>query len=196
MNLLETLNKKELDDYTYLKEYKPNQVIFYEQDYCDRIGIIIEGKAVIGTRINDDKEEIITTLYPNDLFGHYLIFSKQNQYLGTGYTINKTKIRYISKISLNKLFEVNKNFLNKYLELICDGSINLKNQVKLLSHKNISERIMYYFLTNNINNKIYLKSVTDLANILSLPRPSVSRELTNLIKENKIKKDGKEITIL
>ena len=79
---------------------------------------------------------------------------------------------------------------------VADKSIAIKLQAKLLSHKNIEDRIMYYLNTlSEEKNYVYIKSVTDLSKILSLPRPSVSRSLSNLEDKGLIKRNGKYIHI-
>ena len=86
--------------------------------------------------------------------------------------------------------------LEEYLKHIADKSIAIKLQAKLLSHKNIEDRIMYYLSTKaDDNNTIYIKSVTDLSKVLSLPRPSVSRSLSNLEDKGLINRNGKYIFI-
>ena len=79
-----------------------------------------------------------------------------------------------------------------------DNAIDIKQQNKLLAHKNIKDRILYYFntLSAKQNSKtIIVPSITKLALKLSLPRPSVSRELTNLVNEGLIMKVKNIITL-
>ena len=90
-------------------------------------------------------------------------------------------------------------FLEAYLEELSNTSLFIKQQNKLLIHKNIKDRILYYFSSmakKQHSRTIKIPSVTKLAMILSLPRPSVSRELTNLENENIIIKKKNTITLL
>ena len=48
----------------------------------------------------------------------------------------------------------------------------------------------------NKSRVIYIKSINELANILSLPRPSVSRELINMVNDKIITKEKNIITLL
>ena len=70
---------------------------------------------------------------------------------------------------------------------------------KLLLHKNIEDRI-YFYLNTQIDKKktrkIYITSVTNLANELNLPRPSVSRSLSIMETKGLIKRNKKEIEVL
>lgn len=195
MNILDYLNKDELEEYTYIKEYTSNMVVFNEGELCNKIGIIINGEINISTYTYNNHKEIINNLTNNDIFGNYLIHSSSPYYLGSAITLRKTKICFIQKDNLNKLFKINNQFLNAYLNLSADESIRLRQQVKLLSHKNIEDRILYYLDTNSINNKIIIKNITWLANILNIPRPSVSRSLTILINKGLLEKNKNVIII-
>ena len=194
MNILDTLTKDE-EKYVTYKNYKNGQVVFNDQDECKKLGIIIEGGIIIKTYTYLEKEETITILSKDMLFGHNLLFSKYHYYLGDGIVDKKTRIAFISKYHLELLLKTNVNFMFSYISYISDQSYEIKQQAKLLAHKNIEDRIMYYLKTNAINNKVIIKDVTTLANILSLPRPSVSRSLTRLEMENQIIRDNKIIYI-
>lgn len=195
MNILNLLNDNEIKTNIRYLNFEPNQVVFNEGNDCSGIGIVIEGEILIKTYTYNVKEEIITVIKENKLYGQYLLFSNNNKYLGIGITTRKTKVAYISKNNLLNLLSNNKKFLESYMKIICDEAVKIKQQAKLLAHKNIRDRIMFYLISYNKDKKIYIKSVTTLANILSIPRPSVSRELTNMEKDGLIIRNGKYINI-
>ena len=89
----------------------------------------------------------------------------------------------------------NKKFLEAYMKIICEEAISIKQQAKLLAHKNIRDRIMFYLTSHQKDRIVYINSVTDLANHLSIPRPSISRELTNMELDGLIKRAGHIIYI-
>lgn len=187
MKLFDLLKKDEIQIFN-IKQYDTNEVVFLENDLCNKVGFLLQGSIKIITYTMNQKEEIITIINDKSfLIGQYLLFSNNPYYLGDGISLNKTKIAWISKKHLLELFTKNKEFLNAYLEIICNESFIIKQQVKLLAHKNIKDRIMYYLNNNMIikDNKrlVKIKSVKNLSDLLSLPRPSVSRELSNLEKE-------------
>lgn len=195
MNIINLLTEQEIKEYIRFKFYDSNQVVFDEGAKCFGIGIVLEGEILIKTYTYNTKEEIITVIKENNLFGQFLVFSEQDTYLGIGITSRKTKVAYIPKSNLIKLLSSNKAFLEAYMEILCKEAINIKQQAKLFAHKNIRDRIMHYFMMNQKDKIIYIESVTTLSNILSIPRPSVSRELTNMEHDGLIKKAGKIIYI-
>jgi CRP-like cAMP-binding protein len=194
MNLLDLLNEQEIKLFR-MRNYDSNQVVFDEGAICNSIGIVIQSEVLIKTYTYNVKEETITIVKENNLFGQFLLFSDNPFYLGIGITSKKTRVAFINKDNLLKLLSSNKLFLENYLNLICNETLMIKQQAKLLAHKNIRDRIMYYLNTHHKNKVVYIPSVTFLANFLSIPRPSISRELTNMENENLIKRVGKLIYI-
>ena len=195
MNWINLIDNIEQSKIIY-KEYNSNDLIFNEQTKCNMLAILIKGEVLISTITSNEKEEIFNTIYEGDAFGDILVFSSSHKYLGNVIATKKTKVAFIDRKALIEVFTKNPNLLEEYLKHIADKSIAIKLQAKLLSHKNIEDRIMYYLSTKaDDNNTIYIKSVTDLSKVLSLPRPSVSRSLSNLEDKGLIKRNGKYIFI-
>ena len=180
---LDNLKLDLLRAYGYEEEYKSGEIIFSEGDSCDKLGLVLEGEAKIITYTYQDKEEIINNVKKGDLFGQFVLFSKHNNYVGTCIALRKTKVIFLNKTNFFKLSKADENFLNQYLEEISEISYNLKHQVKLFAHKNIRDRIMFYIKIYNEYGIVKYKSITDLANILNIPRPSLSRELIKMQNE-------------
>ena len=195
MNWINLLNNIDKDKIIY-KEYNSNDLIFNEYTKCNMLGIITKGEVLISTITHNEKEEIFNTIPENDAFGDILVFTTSSKYLGNVIATKKTKIAFIKKEILLDVFSKHPLILDKYLKHIADKSIKIKLQAKLLSHKNIEDRIMYYLsILSEDDSYIYIKSVTDLSKTLSLPRPSVSRSLTNLEDKGLITRNGKYIKI-
>lgn len=195
MNIIDLLTNEETSKYIRYKHFTSNQIVFDEGGLCNGIGIVVEGEILIKTYTYNVKEEIITVITKDELFGQFLVYANKNIYLGTGVATCKTKIAYIHKDNLNALLMTNKKFLEAYMKIICEEAISIKQQAKLLAHKNIRDRIMFYLTSHQKDRIVYINSVTDLANHLSIPRPSISRELTNMELDGLIKRAGHIIYI-
>ena len=180
MNIINLLNQKEKEKISYLN-LKQNQILFHEGEECKSIFIIIEGQITILNYSLNGNEEIISILNKNDVFGNALIFSNNNYYLGEIIATKPTKLAIINKNELISLLQNNKSFLECYINLIAEKTIKFTIKTKLLSHKNIRSRIIYYLEINNYSIK---KNISFLAKELVLPRPSVSREISKMINED------------
>lgn len=169
--------------------YKNNDVIFNEAEICNKVGFIFKGRVKISTYTPDEGEVVINLLSENNVFGDLLIFSSNPKYYGIGVCLENSIIYYLNKEMLLRIMSRNIDFLNDFLNMITDKGVYLKQVNKLFAHKNIEERFTYYIynIAKRINDDtIYYKSVTDLANILSIPRPSLSRVIHKMVREDKI----------
>ena len=180
MNILDLLKQNEKEKISYLN-LKQNQTLFHEGEECKYIFIIIEGQITILNYSLNGNEEIISILNKNDIFGNALIFSNNNYYLGEIIATKPTKLAIINKNELLFFLQNNKSFLECYINLIAEKTIKFTIKTKLLSHKNIRSRILYYLEINNYSIK---KNISFLAKELVLPRPSVSREISKMINED------------
>lgn len=180
MNILDLLKQNEKEKISYLN-LKQNQTLFHEGEECKSIFIIIEGQITILNYSLNGNEEIISILNKNDVFANALIFSNNNYYLGEIIATKPTKLAIINKNELISLLQNNKSFLECYINLIAEKTIKFTIKTKLLSHKNIRSRILYYLEINNYSIK---KNISFLAKELVLPRPSVSREISKMINED------------
>lgn len=165
-----------------IKKYPANTLIFHEGEECSHLGIILKGQLIISTLTSLEKEYVINILNQNDMFGDTLLFSDKTLYLGDGIASQDLEILFISKDLLLEMFK-DQTFLLNFLSITSKKSMDLRNRLKLLSHKSIEERILYYLDNERkrINSKkIPIKSKESLAKLLNIPRPSLSRELIKL----------------
>lgn len=179
--------------------YKFNEVIFNEHDICESIGFIIKGKIKISTYSNEGTEIPINLLKENECFGDLLLFSSEPLYYGTAIALVNTTICYLTKQQIIELMQTNTQFLTTFLNTITNKGVELKQKNKLFAHKNIEDRITFYlynYQSKHCDHCVYYKSITDIANFLSIPRPSLSRSLHKMEREGKIRIEKNKIRLL
>lgn len=181
-----------------LVNYKNSDIVFNETDICEKVGYIIKGKIKISTFTESEGEITFNFLDKDEVFGDLLVFSSFPNYPGIAECLENTTISYISKKKLMEIFHDDNIFLTSFLTLITNKGVVLKQKNKLFAHKNIEERLTYYLnhMAKKVDrNKVYFKSVTDIAHILSIPRPSLSRVLHKMESEDKLIIEKHYITI-
>ena len=182
MNLLNNLTNEEKKLIKKLS-FKKGNIIAHELERCEAMYIIEEGNVKIVSYSINGNEKIISTHQKNDVFANALIFSKSPYFLGNIICLTDATIYQIDKYDLLHLLQTNELFLINYINLLSEKTINLNIKNKLLSNKNIRERILYYFEINQYKLK---KNIALISRELILPRPSVSREIHKMINENLI----------
>lgn len=179
MNILDYLTEDE-KKLIKIKSYLKNHIIYKENDECKEVFFIIKGEINIISYSINGEERLISSHKKNDVFANALVFSSSPYFLGDVICSSDCIIYSFSKNDLIKILQNNQLFLIKYINILSQKTINLSLRNKLLSHKNIRERIIYYFEINNFKVK---KNISFISKELILPRPSVSREIHKMINE-------------
>ena len=194
--LFKNINK-DYSNHFMIKNYKKETLIFNEKEECKYLALILEGEVHISTLTYNDKEYTISVLNKNDTFGEFLLFSNNTQYLGDIIASSNTKIAFIDKSNLLELLQ-DKVILENYLKLLSKKSMANQEKIKIYSQKNIEDRILFYLFeeSKKKNSKIIkIKSKENLALLLNIPRPSLSRSLIKLKNESLIEYDKHSITL-
>jgi len=187
-----------------LKSYKKNDYIFISGDSFTGIGIILEGTAaVLNERISGDRV-IITTLKRGDVFGEMIAFSGLSKWLNTIQAFEKCKVLMLPKARIvgecSKICPWHRNLIENFLKLLSDKALVLNSKVKFLAIKSIREKVSTYLYEQHKNtgsNNILLNfNRNELADFLSVSRPSMSRELCKMRDEGIIDFHLKSFKIL
>ena len=192
MNIYELLTKEQLKVFK-IKDFKKNTTIFLENEICELVGFVIEGKIKISTFTFQGNEIIYSIIERNQMFGNNLIFSKKPTYKGDVICLNDCKIGFINKTNLLKLFGENNAFLLEYLRYDADMLKDLNDKVKILSLDSAKERLLL-FLANN-NNQIEVSSITNLAKSICISRECLSRLISKLSQEKVLEYKNKKIIL-
>ena len=160
--------------------FKSNDVIFREGALCKFACYIIEGVVEISTSSFNGTQEVISVVKEHEFFGQYVLFQQNSKYLGDVIAKGSVKLIRLSKNQL--LGHLNKNieFLEAYITFISKESFNIKQQVKLLSHKNAQDRVIFYLENYSKDNICNISSISSLAKQVNLPRETVSRMISKL----------------
>lgn len=180
-----------------IRKYKKGEIIFEEGKECNKIGFVESGSISIVTNTYNENEYEINNITDNGFFGSFLLFSDKPYYPGTAIANKQTIVIYFNKSNLLKAF-LDQRFLVNYLSLTSSSSIVLQNKIKILSQRSIKEKILFVLYQNYQINKtsIYkIKSKEQLANLLNITRPSLSRTLIELKKDGLIDFDRHSITL-
>lgn len=168
-----------------IKSYQKGEVIEQENHTCQHLSLILSGSVSISTLTFSDSEYMIAMLHQNDTFGDVLLFSDENTYLGDVVATSNTQIGTITKKNLLLILK-DDVILNNFIHLMANRILNNQKIVKILSQKSIRDKIMFYLLEESKkknSDTIFIHSKQDLANLLNIPRPSLSRELIKLKQE-------------
>ncbi|MBE6064553.1 Crp/Fnr family transcriptional regulator [Clostridium cochlearium] len=190
-----------LDSINYtVKFFHKDENIAIEEDPCNSLGIIINGNVEIQKIFASGKAITIDRLKCGNIFGEVIIFSNMRKYPATITAVRETSVMFISREEILKLCSLNSKFLNNFMGLLSNKILMLNKKVKNLSYNSIRQKISSYLLEEynkigSLNLKLNI-SRKEMAELLGVPRPSLSREMIKMKEEGLIDFNKNVIKIL
>jgi len=199
-NLLATLKESEIRSYFTRKTYNKGTVIASADEECKYLNVVNSGEISLQTIFPSGHIVTIATLHKGDIFGEALIFASKNKYPITVFCSKDAEILSIDKRNILFLFNMNNRFLEMFLTMISNKLLHLNSKIRILSQNSIRKKLCIYLIDEfNKTNSLTIKipsSKEILANVLNVPRPSLSRELMSMKDDKLTTYDKKTITIL
>nr|WP_272879069.1 Crp/Fnr family transcriptional regulator [Clostridium sp. Cult2] len=181
-------------------EYNKNQIMAIEGDNCHSLGIILKGKVEIQKIFPSGQVTTINNFKEGNIFGESLVFSDRHTYPATITAIEPSKIMYIEKEEIINLSMLNSEILINFVSVLSDRILMLNDRISNLSQDSLRKKISNFLLSEykKQNNTVLTFSYTrkKMAELLNIPRPSLSRELTKMRDKGIIDLDRNKIGIL
>lgn len=191
--LFKNIDTDEINDlvselpYNILK-YKKKDIIAIEGDNCTSLGIILSGTIEIHKPFPSGKVVTINTFSEGNVFGEALVFSQKHTYPATVISSSNSEILFIDKFHIIKLMKSDERILNNFVSVLSNRILMLNDRITNLSYDTIRKKISNIILSEyKKQNNDYLTLPfcrKKMAELLNIPRPSLSRELM------KMKNDG------
>ncbi len=160
------------------KQFAKDQLIALSGDKCNMLYIIIEG-SVRGEMIDFSGKVIkIEDIKGPETIASAFLFGNDNKLPVNITANNDVEMVFISKESLLKVFQQNKQVLLNYLDAISSRTQFLTQKMKFLSFKTIQGKMASYLLSMLNENQTEIeihKTHTELAILFGVTRPSLGR---------------------
>jgi CRP-like cAMP-binding protein len=164
--------------------YEKNNVIAIEEDDCHCLGIILNGNVEIHKPFPSGKIVTINNFQAGNVFGEALVFSGTHKYPATIISTTDSKIMYINKDDIIKLMMTNDKVLSNFVSVLSNRILMLNYRITNLSHDTVRKKIVNMILDEyskqQSKNLILPFCRKKMAELLNIPRPSLSRELMNM----------------
>lgn len=184
----------------YIKTYNKGEIIAHEGDECRSLSLVLSGVVEIQRLYSNGKYIILNRAEEGEVFGEALVFSKAKTYPATVVSLNKSKILFINKNDILKMCNKEEKVLENFISLLSNKVFILNSKIKSISFKSVRQKIINYILNeikNQKSNSILLKNTKEeIAALLGIPRPSLSRELIKLRDLGYIEFDRKKINVI
>ena len=158
------------------------------------------GTVEIQRLYSNGKYIVLSRLLQGDVFGEALVFSKSKTYPATVIALNECKVLFINKEDVLKICSYEEKVLENFISLLSDKVFILNSKIKSISFKSLRQKVINYILNeikDQKSNSIILNNTKEeIASLLGIPRPSLSRELISLRDLGYIEFDRKIIRVL
>ena len=197
INTIETL----INSITYkIRSFSKGDIISLEGDDCSNLGIILSGGVEIHKPFPSGKIVTINNFSAGNVFGEAILFSESHKYPANVIASDDSKVMYISKSELIKLMTLNDIILNNFLSVLSNRILMLNDRITNLSldtiRKKIANIILLEYRKQNKNIIVLPFCRKKMAEMLNIPRPSLSRELSKMKEDNIINFNKNKIQIL
>lgn len=183
-----------------IKDYNKGSVIAIEGDDCNSLGIVLEGSIEIHKSFPSGKVVTINHFGIGNVFGEALVFSGTHQYPATILANNESKIMYLKREIIVKLMTIDERVIDNFMGVLSNRILMLNDRISNLSldtlRKKIANIILLQYKNQHSLNIVLPYSRKKMAELLNIPRPSLSRELINMKNEGLIDFNKNKIRIL
>ena len=183
-----------------INKYKNEDIIAIEGESCDNLGIILNGNIEIHKSFASGKLVTINYFEKGNIFGEALIFSGKHQYPATIISSSDSTIMFISREDIVKLMTLDTRILNNFMGVLSYRILMLNQRISNLTldtlRKKIANMILFEYNEQKSNYIVFSYSRKKMAEMLNVPRPSLSRELSNMKEDGLIDYHKNRIKII
>lgn len=203
MTLFSGLDNKSLSEYSAqfrLRSFSKDEIIAAEGDACTSLAVIVKGGAAMQKYTPEGDYVTIGLLREKAYFGEELLFGKHERYACTLEAVMSSEVLFIPSDVILSLMEKYPVVKENYMRILSERIHAQNMRIAILAQKGARQKIAYYLLMllhEQGDGAVHLPGSKEvIAKLLSMPRPSFSRELLLMEKEGILHLHGKEIEIL
>jgi CRP-like cAMP-binding protein len=180
------------------RQFKKNQVIYYEGDKGHGLYLVISGKAKT-VKLAEDGRELMTGIYSTDDYLGINSMLANEAYTDTATALEDSMLCLIPKEQFERLMNLYPDVAKKFIKLLSNDIREKEEQLLQLAYHSVRKRMAEALLRLNRqykdddNIKITRE---DMAAMAGMATETVSRTLSDFKDEGLIDKKGSIITIL
>lgn len=191
------------------------EILINEGDICNYVGVVSEGQLAMQKYTGSGEAFTIGLLGPGDVIGSDMVFGSDHVSPMTIEAVTNSKVIMLSNDLLMRMMQARQGVEMNFIQVLSDRIRSLNKRISLLSQKSLRQKIAYYLLdidgderhrkamggipSKRSSGPVSIRlpaSKEVVSRLLAMPRPSFSRELINMEKDGLIHVNGRNIQIL
>ncbi|MFT3994901.1 MAG: Crp/Fnr family transcriptional regulator [Dysgonomonas sp.] len=194
-DLLQLFSKIEIKE----SDFEKGDILAQQDEPCNRLIILTQGSVKAEMTDPSGKVVKVEDIHAPNPLAILFLFGKKNKFPVQVSALEKTSALIIPRHSVLKMLSMNEQLLKNYLDISANFAAQLSSKLFLMSFRTIRQKLAMYLLdlsNNSDKNTVELdRSQTALAEYFGVSRPSLTRELSNMVKDNLISMDKKQIRL-
>ena len=175
-----------------IRNYSPNESIAFRGDEVKGLYIILKGTLITEMLTEEGNVIKIEELVPSDVIASAFIFGKKNSFPVDLAAKDEAEILYVERKEFLKLLFSQEKILENFLNEISNKTQLLTSKIwNSFNNKTIKKKFCDYVKKNQRNNLFSIENLGALAEFFGVERPSLSRVLSELVKDEKLERIGR-----
>ena len=175
-----------------IRNYSPNESIAFRGDEVKGLYIILKGTLITEMLTEEGNVIKIEELVPSDVIASAFIFGKKNSFPVDLTAKDEVEILYVERKEFLKLLFSQEKILENFLNEISNKTQLLTSKIwNSFNNKTIKKKFCDYVKRNQKNNLFSIQNLGALAEFFGVERPSLSRVLSDLVKDEKLERIGR-----
>jgi CRP-like cAMP-binding protein len=180
------------------RQFKKNQVVYYEGDKGNGLYIILKGK-IKTMKLAEDGRELMTGIYSADDYLGVNAMLANEPYVDTATALEDSQLCLIPKEQLDELINQYPDVAREFISILANDVRDKEEQLLHLAYNSVRKRMAESLLRLNKQSGPpggFKISREDLAAMTGMATETVSRTLTDFKDEGLIEKKGSLITLI
>ena len=175
-----------------IRNYSPNESIAFRGDEVKGLYIILKGTLITEMLTEEGNVIKIEELVPSDVIASAFIFGKKNSFPVDLTAKDEVEILYVERKEFLKLLFSQEKILENFLNEISNKTQLLTSKIwNSFNNKTIKKKFCDYVKKNQKNSLFSIQNLGALAEFFGVERPSLSRVLSELVKDEKLERIGR-----
>jgi len=175
-----------------IKKYSPDESIAFRGDEVKGLYIILKGALTTEMLTEEGNVIKIEELVPSDVIASAFVFGKKNSFPVDLNAKDEAEILFIERKEFLKILFSKEKILENFLNEVSNKTQLLTSKIwNSFNNKTIKKKFCDYVKKNQKNNLFSIQNLGALAEYFGVERPSLSRVLSDLVKDEKLERIGR-----
>ena len=175
-----------------IKKYSPNESIAFRGDEVRGLYIILKGTLTTEMLTEEGNVIKIEELVPSDVIASAFVFGKKNSFPVDLNAKDEAEILFIERKEFLKILFSKEKILENFLNEVSNKTQLLTSKIwNSFNNKTIKKKFCDYVKKNQKNSLFSIQNLGALAEYFGVERPSLSRVLSDLVKDEKLERIGR-----